>query len=146
MLFINNSKAVRYTLISLLFLLLMSSLLAYKFEITDNLLKVNKPVKSKLLIMERWIPPYYYYDIVHEFNNSLYEKILITGNKAPGSITLFEQSELIFTDIQEYSEKAESNITLLLEGFYAKNAFSMCKVTIGDSVLWNDQVVRTKKN
>lgn len=75
------------------------------FKSLDTFLSQNKPVESKILIVEGWLPDFAFPEIVKIFNENEYELLITTG----GKIT----KGAMFTDFVTTAELAKASLILL---------------------------------
>lgn len=126
--------AVRLTLALLLFCI-AAAVIIDRSEITQKWLKHTATVESDLIIIEGWIPPNYFESIYNECSKRPDQQILITGVPSEKSISLKYGGRIVFKNLTSITSNKKKDITLTIEGTYAKNEFSKCHILKNDSLI-----------
>ena len=141
---------VRIILFLLFFFLL--GLISDLLNLPRKYLPVDKPIKTDLMIVEGWIPPYRYHEILQHYYRNQYNAILFTGQNTPDYIPLYDESSLLIHGFDFLSDSAkEYNVTILLsstpaEGEYAKAQIYKNQRLIYENVVEENTLVSLNLN
>ncbi len=141
---ISRKKAVNI-LVSLLLFLLISGIILDLSDIVRKWLNVNGSVKSKILIVEGWIPPYNYDTIIKLVKDGNYEKILITGSSFSETLTLFQNGSIIIKPDSISTLTENDNLELHFFGSKASNVYPFISISINNKELIDTTIRRYSK-
>ncbi len=132
-------KLYKMTVRKLIFLLFFFALLFFTVDylnITQQLLKKEATVKSKLLIVEGWINSDYYDFIDSVFSKGNFDMLLVSGTEIDKSLVLYENGTITIRNLPVHnSSPAQKKIKLTLNGSYAPHGYPICRILLNDSLL-----------
>ncbi len=104
--FFKEVKCVRPTFSGWIIILVPAIVIfIFLFRNLDSFLSLNKPLESRILIVEGWVPDFAYPEIINEFKTKKYDLIITTG----GEIT----RATMFTDYLTTAELTKASLIIM---------------------------------